>query len=170
MLPWPEARDSPKCLLLIRFCLKVICTKVRDGPKRIVRLKEGEPRNRHVVIVDDLVQSGGTLLECGKLLKSQVLFPACINLVSRPLCAESFLSGIQVHVKSQFQCSLHLIYRVLPTPLQCLQHHRGCSTVLWLQRLGWMSQLCNESKSHTCMGFHSLLPSYGGNSNQVSIR
>jgi adenine/guanine phosphoribosyltransferase-like PRPP-binding protein len=51
----------------------VICTKVRDGDKRIVRLKEGEPRHRHVVIVDDLVQSGGTLIECQKLLASQVL-------------------------------------------------------------------------------------------------
>ena len=48
---------------------EVICTKVRDGDKRIVRLKEGAPRGRHVVIVDDLVQSGGTLLECAKLLK-----------------------------------------------------------------------------------------------------
>ena len=50
---------------------QVICTKVRDGDKRIVRLKEGEPRGRHVVIVDDLVQSGGTLRECQKLLSSQ---------------------------------------------------------------------------------------------------
>ena len=51
---------------------QVICTKVRDGDKRIVRLKEGEPRGRHVVIVDDLVQSGSTLIECQKLLSSQV--------------------------------------------------------------------------------------------------
>jgi hypothetical protein len=29
-----------------------------------VRIKEGDPRGRHVVIVDDLVQSGGTLVEC----------------------------------------------------------------------------------------------------------
>eukprot|EP00252_Welwitschia_mirabilis_P010517 TRINITY_DN2382_c0_g1_i4.p1 TRINITY_DN2382_c0_g1~~TRINITY_DN2382_c0_g1_i4.p1 ORF type:complete len:264 (+),score=44.46 TRINITY_DN2382_c0_g1_i4:264-1055(+) len=42
----------------------VVCTKVREGAKRIVRLKEGEPAGRHVVIVDDLVQSGGTLIEC----------------------------------------------------------------------------------------------------------
>jgi phosphoribosylpyrophosphate synthetase len=49
---------------------EVICTKVRDGSKRIVRLKEGEPAGCHVVIVDDLVQSGGTLIECGKLLHS----------------------------------------------------------------------------------------------------
>lgn len=49
---------------------EVICTKVRDGDKRIVRLKEGEPQGRHVVIVDDLVQSGGTLIECHALLAS----------------------------------------------------------------------------------------------------
>ena len=50
--------------------MQIICTKVRDGSKRIVRLKEGQPRDRHVVIVDDLVQSGGTLLECHTLLSS----------------------------------------------------------------------------------------------------
>lgn len=44
---------------------------MRDGDKRIVRLKEGSPKGRHVVIVDDLVQSGGTLIECQRLLKTQ---------------------------------------------------------------------------------------------------
>lgn len=47
---------------------EVICTKVRDGDKRIVRLKEGEPKGRHVVIVDDLIQSGSTIIECQRLL------------------------------------------------------------------------------------------------------
>ncbi|MBA0841972.1 hypothetical protein Goarm_001824, partial [Gossypium armourianum] len=42
----------------------IICTKVREGDKRIVQLKEGNPTGCHVVIVDDLVQSGGTLIEC----------------------------------------------------------------------------------------------------------
>ncbi|GMH20742.1 hypothetical protein Nepgr_022584 [Nepenthes gracilis] len=46
----------------------IICAKVREGDQRIVRLKEGDPKGRHVVIVDDLVQSGGTLIECQKLL------------------------------------------------------------------------------------------------------
>ena len=63
--------DGWQLTLCIGFW-QVICTKVRDGDKRIVRLKEGEPRGRHVVIVDDLVQSGGTLIECQKLLTSQV--------------------------------------------------------------------------------------------------
>ncbi|XP_027170693.1 ribose-phosphate pyrophosphokinase 4 [Coffea eugenioides] len=46
----------------------VVCNKVREGDKRIVRLKEGNPKGCHVVIVDDLVQSGGTLIECQKVL------------------------------------------------------------------------------------------------------
>ncbi|XP_051149123.1 ribose-phosphate pyrophosphokinase 4 [Andrographis paniculata] len=46
----------------------IVCAKVREGDQRIVRIKEGEPKGRHVVIVDDLVQSGGTLLECQKVL------------------------------------------------------------------------------------------------------
>ena len=47
---------------------EVICTKVRDGDKRIVQIKEGAPAGRHVVIVDDLVQTGGTLAECARAL------------------------------------------------------------------------------------------------------
>uniref|UniRef100_A0A6N2NHE1 ribose-phosphate diphosphokinase n=1 Tax=Salix viminalis TaxID=40686 RepID=A0A6N2NHE1_SALVM len=46
----------------------IICAKVREGDQRIVRIKEGNPQGRHVVIVDDLVQSGGTLVECQKIL------------------------------------------------------------------------------------------------------
>lgn len=47
---------------------QVVCAKVREGDKRIVRLKEGNPAGCHVVIVDDLVQSGGTLIECQVIL------------------------------------------------------------------------------------------------------
>lgn len=46
----------------------IVCAKVREGDQRIVRLKEGDPNGRHVVIVDDLVQSGSTLIECQKVL------------------------------------------------------------------------------------------------------
>ncbi|KAL3891619.1 hypothetical protein ACJMK2_003873 [Sinanodonta woodiana] len=46
----------------------ITCVKIRDGKKRIVKVKDGNPQGKHVVIVDDLVQTGGTLKECGKAL------------------------------------------------------------------------------------------------------
>jgi len=42
----------------------VVCTKVREGDKRIISIKEGDIKGKHVVIVDDLVKTGGTLIEC----------------------------------------------------------------------------------------------------------
>lgn len=42
--------------------------KVRDHEGRKVIIREGDPRDRHVVIVDDLVMTGGTLIQCRKAL------------------------------------------------------------------------------------------------------
>ncbi|XP_032232803.1 ribose-phosphate pyrophosphokinase 4 isoform X2 [Nematostella vectensis] len=44
----------------------ITCIKIRDGDKRIVKVKEGEPKGSHVIIVDDLVMTGGTLIMCAK--------------------------------------------------------------------------------------------------------
>jgi len=46
----------------------VTCGKVRDGERRVVRIMEGTCKSQHVLIVDDLTRSGGTLHECGKVL------------------------------------------------------------------------------------------------------
>ncbi|CAF1188968.1 unnamed protein product [Rotaria sordida] len=47
----------------------IICSKVRqDNDKRITIVKEGNPQGYHCMIVDDLVQSGGTLIECAQAL------------------------------------------------------------------------------------------------------
>jgi phosphoribosylpyrophosphate synthetase len=48
----------------------IICGKVRDGDERRVTIQEGSPLGRSVVIVDDLVQTGGTLHECAVALKA----------------------------------------------------------------------------------------------------
>jgi phosphoribosylpyrophosphate synthetase len=49
----------------------IICSKTRDGDKRLVSIQEGNCKGRHVVIVDDLVQTGGTLLECALVMTKQ---------------------------------------------------------------------------------------------------
>ncbi|CEM35052.1 unnamed protein product [Vitrella brassicaformis CCMP3155] len=47
----------------------IVCSKVRQGDKgRVVRIAEGEARGMKVFIVDDLVKTGGTLLQCKKAL------------------------------------------------------------------------------------------------------
>ena len=47
----------------------ITCVKIRDGNKRAVKIKEGTSENCHCVIVDDLVMTGETLIECAKTLK-----------------------------------------------------------------------------------------------------
>ncbi|XP_065062767.1 uncharacterized protein LOC135689463 [Rhopilema esculentum] len=48
----------------------ITCIKIRENGKKIVKIKEGQAMNRHCIIVDDLVMTGGTLIECAKVLKS----------------------------------------------------------------------------------------------------
>lgn len=48
----------------------VTCGKTRNGDKRVVTIQDGECKGKNVVIVDDLVQTGGTLYECGVALKN----------------------------------------------------------------------------------------------------
>ncbi|XP_071502479.1 uncharacterized protein [Diadema setosum] len=47
----------------------ILCTKIRDGDKRIVSVKEGDTFGRHVIIIDDLIQTGGTLRHCAQVLQ-----------------------------------------------------------------------------------------------------
>lgn len=48
----------------------IVCGKTRgEGDTRNVVIQDGDGSGRHIIIVDDLVQTGGTLYETGKLLK-----------------------------------------------------------------------------------------------------
>jgi len=46
----------------------ITCMKIRQGNSRIVSIMEGEPQGKTVIVIDDLVQSGGTLLACKNAL------------------------------------------------------------------------------------------------------
>lgn len=46
----------------------IICSKMRDGDLRTTNIKEGNAKDYHCIIIDDLVQSGGTLIECAQAL------------------------------------------------------------------------------------------------------
>lgn len=46
----------------------IVCGKVRDGDRRIVTIKDGDPKGLDCVIYDDLTHSGGTAIECARAL------------------------------------------------------------------------------------------------------
>lgn len=46
----------------------IVCAKVRDGNGRKVTVKEGDPKGKRVIIIDDLIQTGGTIIEAAKVL------------------------------------------------------------------------------------------------------
>lgn len=50
---------------------QIICHKERLGDKRKLKIIEGSPRYKNVVIVDDLIMTGNTILECAKLLEAK---------------------------------------------------------------------------------------------------
>lgn len=50
---------------------QITCEKIRKGTERIVRIVTGDPKNRHVVVVDDLVMTGTTLEQCARVLQAQ---------------------------------------------------------------------------------------------------
>jgi len=54
-----------------QFAEIVVCGKIRDGDERRVTIQDGNPEGMNVLIVDDLVQTGGTLYECGKALRAR---------------------------------------------------------------------------------------------------
>lgn len=49
----------------------VVCRKVRGaGDKRDVTIAEGDPSGKRAVVIDDLIHSGGTILECAAALRT----------------------------------------------------------------------------------------------------
>ncbi|MDD3793512.1 MAG: ribose-phosphate diphosphokinase [Candidatus Gracilibacteria bacterium] len=48
----------------------IVCGKVRENDKRIIQIKEGDPNGKDVIIIDDLIQTGGTIKETADKLRN----------------------------------------------------------------------------------------------------
>lgn len=46
----------------------IVCSKARKGDRRDVTIASGDPNGRYVIIVDDIAQTGGTLVECQRAI------------------------------------------------------------------------------------------------------
>jgi len=68
-IAFPDDGAAKRFKHLVKDFPHIVCIKVRDGDARKVIVKDGEAAGRHCVILDDLVQTGGTLIECAKALK-----------------------------------------------------------------------------------------------------
>lgn len=47
----------------------ITCGKHREGDKRRVVIQDGDPAGKSVILIDDLIQTGSTLLEAAKVLR-----------------------------------------------------------------------------------------------------
>lgn len=50
---------------------RIICGKERVGDDRIVTIKEGDPRGKDCILIDDLIQTGTTLIQTAKVLRAK---------------------------------------------------------------------------------------------------
>ncbi len=50
---------------------RIICDKQRKGKDRIITIKEWDPKWKNVIIVDDLIQTGGTIRQAAKMLRKK---------------------------------------------------------------------------------------------------
>jgi phosphoribosylpyrophosphate synthetase len=67
-IAFPDEGAAKRFRNNLPFGEHIVCVKKRQGEKRFVTIAEGSPAGRHCVLVDDLVQTGGTLIEAARAL------------------------------------------------------------------------------------------------------
>jgi len=70
VIAYPDAGSHKRFGSFFKDYETVVCGKQRtEDNKRIITIEEGNPKGKKVIVIDDLVRSGGTLLECAKKIK-----------------------------------------------------------------------------------------------------
>lgn len=70
VIVFPDAGSYKRFSPFFKEYDTVVCGKQRtDHNRRVITIEQGNPKDKKVIILDDLVRSGGTLLECAKKIK-----------------------------------------------------------------------------------------------------
>ncbi|KAJ1636575.1 phosphoribosyltransferase-like protein [Pavlovales sp. CCMP2436] len=100
----------------------VTCGKKRVGDERKVVIQDGDCAGKHLLIVDDMVKTGGTLVECAKALLSHgaiAVSAFCAHAAFPPGVENRFCQGGDRHVFQTFYVSNSntiVIERILQLP------------------------------------------------------
>jgi phosphoribosylpyrophosphate synthetase len=98
----------------------VVCHKIRDGATRVVRIRDGleHVAGAHCIIVDDLVKSGGTLIECGVILKAAGAAKISAYVTHGVFPAESWKKFVHGNPSSKVEFFRFWITDSIPTTAQ----------------------------------------------------
>jgi len=113
----------------------IVCERRRDGDKSIVSIKEGNPKDRVVVIVDDLVITGETLANCARVcsgLGARSLSCYCTHAVFPKNSWKRFAPG----GKDENLFDTFWITNSIPTVVKCIGEEKPFE-VLDLSMLYW---------------------------------
>lgn len=97
----------------------LFCSKVREGDKRVVRIAEGDAKGHHVIIVDDLCNTGGTVIACKDALMKEGAAKVSVFVTHGVFPQESWKKFEKAGFEKIF------ITDSIPETVECFQQHKA---------------------------------------------